>query len=105
MAGNICFGSKVKITHAHVLDFSSHEDGIGASTVCFAIFAYFWLPRSPSTWWLLSDREKTVARARILADSSVTVDENLNIRDAFRPLKDPLYWFVVVASSAYLIDT
>lgn len=73
----------------------------GASTVCFAIFAYFWLPRSPSTWWLLSDREKTVARARILADSSVTVDENLNIRDAFRPLKDPLYWTWALISLSF----
>ncbi|KAK0478390.1 MFS general substrate transporter [Armillaria novae-zelandiae] len=70
----------------------------GASTCAFAIFAYFWLPRSPSTWSFLSERQKAIARARILADSSVTVDEKLDIRDAFRPLKEPLYWLWAIIS-------
>ncbi|KAF8168136.1 MFS general substrate transporter [Crassisporium funariophilum] len=64
----------------------------GGGTVAFAIFALFWLPKSPSTWNKLSDREKAISRARILSDSSVSVDERLNIRDAFRPFKDPMYW-------------
>ncbi|KAF8632598.1 hypothetical protein AX15_001803 [Amanita polypyramis BW_CC] len=64
----------------------------GGSTVTFAIFALLWLPRSPQTWRLLNEREKVIARARILMDSSVAVDEKLNIRDAFRPLLDPIYW-------------
>lgn len=66
---------------------------VGAGTVFFATFAWFWLPRSPSTWNLLSEREKAIARARILMDSSVAIDERLNIRDAFRPFKDPMYWW------------
>ncbi|KAK0208244.1 MFS general substrate transporter [Desarmillaria ectypa] len=70
----------------------------GAGTCTFAIFAYFWLPRSPSAWSFLTKRQKTIARSRILADSSVTVDEQLDIRDAFRPLKDPLYWLWAVIS-------
>lgn len=41
---------------------------------------------------MLNEREKALARARILLDSSVTFDEHLNIRDAFRPFKSPLYW-------------
>ncbi|KAJ3569770.1 hypothetical protein NP233_g4838 [Leucocoprinus birnbaumii] len=64
----------------------------GASTVIFALIAFFWLPRSPATWWYLSPREKEVARARILSDSSVTVDEKLSIRDSFRALESPMYW-------------
>jgi MFS family permease len=64
----------------------------GAGTVAFALFAWFWLPRTPGTWWVLTEREKNLARARILADSSVSVDEKLNITDAFRPFKDPVYW-------------
>lgn len=59
----------------------------------FAIFAFFWLPRSPSTWWYLNAREKDVARMRILTDSSVAVDEKLSIRDSFRPLESPMYWY------------
>ena len=65
----------------------------GAGTICFAIFAWFWLPLSPSTWTRLNERQKTVARSRILADSSVVVDERLNIRDAFQPFADPMYWY------------
>jgi hypothetical protein len=41
---------------------------------------------------LLSKEEKALARHRILSDSSVRVDEKLDIRDALRPFKDPLYW-------------
>ncbi len=70
----------------------------GASTCVFAIFAYFWLPRSPSTWSFLTERQKAIARSRILADSSVTIDEKLDIRDAFRPLKEPLYWLWAIIS-------
>lgn len=70
----------------------------GASTCAFAIFAYFWLPRSPSTWSFLTERQRAIARSRILADSSVTVDEKLDIRDAFRPLKEPLYWLWAIIS-------
>lgn len=33
----------------------------------------------------------------MLSDSSVTVDEGLDIRDAFRPFKDPMYWYVLLS--------
>jgi len=73
----------------------------GGATVCLAIFCWFWLPRSPSTWGLLNAREKAIARARVLEDSSVTVDEKLDIRDAFRPFKDPMYWIWAVISLSF----
>jgi hypothetical protein len=56
------------------------------------------LPRSPSTWFFLNERQKALARHRILTDSSVTVDEKLNIKDAFSPFKDPLYWIWALIS-------
>ncbi|KAJ8487512.1 hypothetical protein ONZ45_g14312 [Pleurotus djamor] len=64
----------------------------GGFSVLFAIFAWFWLPRSPATWKGLSEREKALARERILTDSSVEVDEQLNVGHAFRAFKDPMYW-------------
>ncbi|KAJ7932431.1 major facilitator superfamily domain-containing protein [Mycena leptocephala] len=64
----------------------------GAGTVIFATFAWFWLPRTPATWPLLTPREKEIARSRILADSSVVIDEKVDIADAFRPFKSVLYW-------------
>ncbi|KAJ3489365.1 hypothetical protein NLJ89_g11537 [Agrocybe chaxingu] len=73
----------------------------GGGTVIFAIFAWFWLPISPSVWRLLNDRQKAVARARIRSDSSVTVDEELNIRDAFRPFLDPIYWLWALISLSF----
>lgn len=91
MPGNTYFGSKVKLFKVTICSFRYDGDMLGAFTVCFAIFAFFWLPRSSATWKLLSDREKTIAKARMLTDSSVTVNENLNIRDAFRPFMDPMY--------------
>jgi len=66
-----------------------------------AIFCFFWLPKSPSTWWLLSTYEKDIAKARMLTDSSVTVDERLNIRDAFKPFKDPMYWLWALISVSF----
>lgn len=81
------WGSIDRFHHCHLIHILP-----GAGTVTFAVFAWFWLPRSPSTWALLSEREKALARARILSDSSVVVDERLDIRDAFRPFKDPMYW-------------
>ncbi|KAF9535440.1 MFS general substrate transporter [Crepidotus variabilis] len=64
----------------------------GGGSVVFAIFAWFWLPKSPSTWHKLTSRQKALARARIISDSSVVQDEKLNIREAFRPLLDRMYW-------------
>jgi len=34
-------------------------------------------------------------------DSSVTVDERLDIRDAFRPFKDPMYWLWALISISF----
>ncbi|KAJ7900312.1 major facilitator superfamily domain-containing protein [Mycena olivaceomarginata] len=68
----------------------------GAGTVFFAILAWFWLPRAPATWSFLTPRQKEIARSRILADSSVEIDEKVNIADAFAPFKSGLYWIWIL---------
>ncbi|KAF8905549.1 MFS general substrate transporter [Gymnopilus junonius] len=73
----------------------------GGGSVCFAVFAWFWLPKSPSTWKKLTERQKAIANARMLTDSSVVVNEKLNIRDAFRPFADPMYWMWAVISLSF----
>ncbi|KAJ7125610.1 MFS general substrate transporter [Mycena crocata] len=70
----------------------------GAGTIVFAVFAWFWLPRTPSTWDFLTPRQKEIARSRILADSSVVIDEAIDIKDAFRPFKSVLYWIWILIS-------
>lgn len=63
----------------------------GACTITFSVIAFFILPRSPLSAKFLSAEEKDVARRRIEADSSVSVEEELDVRDAFRPFTDWRY--------------
>ncbi|KNZ79001.1 hypothetical protein J132_07153 [Termitomyces sp. J132] len=99
-SGLIAFG----VFHIEVIKYKSWQFLFwieGGATICLAVICFFWLPRSPSTWWILSDREKTIARARVLSDSSVKVDERLNIQDAFRPFLDPMYWLWAMISVSF----
>lgn len=91
--GNSCSGSKVHPMRAARSCLLNISPSPGGGSVCFAIFAWIWLPKSPSTWKRLTERQKAIANARILADSSVVVNEKLNIRDSFRPFADPMYWY------------
>ncbi|KAJ7071060.1 MFS general substrate transporter [Mycena amicta] len=61
----------------------------GGRDRCFATFAWFWLPRTPATWGFLTDRQKAIARTRILSDSSTVVEEGVEIAGAFGPFKRP----------------
>nr|GAT44163.1 MFS general substrate transporter [Mycena chlorophos] len=70
----------------------------GGATICFATFAWFWLPRTPATWRFLTERQKAIARTRILADSSTVVDEKIQVASAFTPFKSPLYWTWILIS-------
>lgn len=73
----------------------------GAFTVAFAILAGLMLPWSPSTASFLTDREKEVARLRILKDGSTTVDAKFNRKVFFKPLKD--WKFYIFASIGTLV--
>ncbi|KAF5374944.1 hypothetical protein D9758_000314 [Tetrapyrgos nigripes] len=98
-SGLIAFGTfHIEHSKYHSWQFLFWIEGERGATVTFAIVAFFWLPRNSDTWWMLTEEEKAVARARILEDSSVTIDEKFNIRDAFRPFKDPLYWLWALIS-------
>ncbi|TYJ55971.1 hypothetical protein B9479_003356 [Cryptococcus floricola] len=57
----------------------------GAGTVTFAIFAFFWLPRSPATCWFFTPEEKEMSRVRMLRDGTDKIGEEINFRDAFMP--------------------
>ncbi|KAJ7244767.1 major facilitator superfamily domain-containing protein [Mycena haematopus] len=70
----------------------------GTGTIVFATFAWFWLPRRPATWSFLTPRQKEIARSRILADSSVVIDEKISLSDAFAPFKSVLYWVWILIS-------
>lgn len=70
----------------------------GAFTVGFAILTGLMLPWSPSTASFLTDREKEVARLRILKDGSTAIDTKFNRKAFFKPLKD--WKFHVFASIA-----
>ncbi|EPQ60669.1 MFS general substrate transporter [Gloeophyllum trabeum ATCC 11539] len=72
----------------------------GAGTILFSVFAFFWLPRSPATTRFFTARERLIAKARILSDSSTAIDERLSFRDAFRPFTDWRYgvWALISLS-------
>ncbi|KGB74429.2 high-affinity nicotinic acid transporter [Cryptococcus deuterogattii R265] len=57
----------------------------GAGTVTFAIFAFFWLPRSPATCWFFNEEEKKTSRMRMLRDGTNEIGEKVDFRDAFMP--------------------
>jgi hypothetical protein len=46
------------------------------------------LPWHPSTARFLNEREKEVARLRILRDSSDETDTKFNLKSFFKPLRD-----------------
>ncbi|KAJ4486092.1 major facilitator superfamily domain-containing protein [Lentinula aciculospora] len=90
-SGLIAFGVfQIKNPRHHTWQYLFWIEGSG--TVTFALFAFFWLPRSSETWWILTEEEKAVARCRILEDSSSEINEKFSFREAFRPFKNPLYW-------------
>ncbi|KAB8277271.1 major facilitator superfamily domain-containing protein [Aspergillus minisclerotigenes] len=67
----------------------------GLATVLFALFVFWYLPRSASEARFLSETEKALAFTRMQLDSSAVVNEKLNLRDAFRIFKHPTSWAIV----------
>lgn len=70
----------------------------GAFTVAFATLTAFMLPWSTDTANFLSEREKAIARARILKDGSTATNTKFNSKTFFKPLRD--WKFYVFASIA-----
>ncbi|WWC93891.1 hypothetical protein V866_000728 [Kwoniella sp. B9012] len=71
----------------------------GAFTVAFAILAGIMLPWSIDGASFLGEREKEVAKLRILKDSSGTTESKFDRKTFFAPLKDwRLYVFATIAT-------
>ena len=69
----------------------------GAFTVAFAALTALMLPWSPSKARFLNDREKEVARLRILKDGSTQTDTKYSSKVFFKPLTDwKFYVFAMI---------
>jgi MFS family permease len=64
----------------------------GSSTVLFAIFCWFYLPLNAASAKFLSEDEKKLAFHRIQTDSSSTVNEKLDLKDALKIFLQPASW-------------
>jgi MFS family permease len=67
----------------------------GSCTVCFSIFAFWYLPHSSSDASFLSAEEKKLAFYRMQMDSSSVVNEKMNIRESFKIFKHPTSWIIL----------
>ncbi|KKK23306.1 putative MFS transporter [Aspergillus rambellii] len=65
----------------------------GSATVCVAIFAFWYLPRSAAEAKFLSTDEKALAFHRVQVDSSAVVNEKFNLRDALKIFCHPSTYF------------
>ncbi|KAI0854718.1 major facilitator superfamily transporter [Xylaria cubensis] len=69
----------------------------GTLTVLFAIFAFFYLPKSAAEASFLNEEEKALAYHRIQVDSSSVVNEEFNFREALQVFKRPsTYGFLLI---------
>ncbi|KAL2055578.1 hypothetical protein ABVK25_004386 [Lepraria finkii] len=67
----------------------------GCCTVCFSVFAFWYLPQSASHASFLSQEQKDVAYHRMKTDSSSTVNEKFNFRDSITIFKHPTSWLIM----------
>ncbi|OTB00702.1 hypothetical protein M426DRAFT_65404 [Hypoxylon sp. CI-4A] len=69
----------------------------GSVTICFAIFAFFYLPQSAAEARFLNEEEKALAYRRIQVDSSSTVNEKFVLTDSLKVFKRPTtYVFLII---------
>ncbi|KAI1737777.1 major facilitator superfamily transporter [Xylaria scruposa] len=69
----------------------------GTLTVLFAIFAYFYLPKSAAEAKFLNEEEKALAYHRIQVDSSSIVNEEFKFKEALQVFKRPsTYGFLLI---------
>ena len=69
----------------------------GILTLLLAIFAWFYLPASPTSARFLNQEEKSLANHRIQVDSSAVVNEAFNLRDSLKIFRQPTtYAFLVI---------
>ncbi|KAI7435630.1 putative MFS transporter [Hortaea werneckii] len=67
----------------------------GSLTMCMAVVAYIFLPRSAATAWFLNDEEKKLAFYRIQIDSSAVVEEKFKLGQAVKIMKHGTSWVIL----------
>lgn len=67
----------------------------GTCSVLFAIFAFWYLPRSAADASFLTPEQKALAYHRIAVDSSGIVEEPFVLRDALRIFREPTTWLIL----------
>ncbi|KAI1819101.1 major facilitator superfamily domain-containing protein [Xylaria intraflava] len=69
----------------------------GVLTILFAIFAFFYLPKSAAEATFLNEEEKALAYHRIQVDSSSIVNEEFNLKESLQVFKRPAtYGFLLI---------
>lgn len=89
-AGRFCFSSKV--SHSLIAQCQPLTLAPGAFTFAFAILTGIMLPWSTEKASFLTDREKEVARMRILKDGSTAVNTEFDMNKFFSPLRDRKFY-------------
>ena len=67
----------------------------GCCTICFSIFAFWYLPQSASVASFLTPEQKDIAYCRMQTDSSSIVNEKFNFRDSLGIFKHPTSWLIL----------
>lgn len=73
----------------------------GALTVVVGVVAFWWLPSTPAGCRWLTENEKDVARARMLRDGSIEVDEKFNFKMAMSAFRGWRMWTYAVICFTY----
>ncbi|KAJ1327919.1 MFS transporter ACS family allantoate permease [Microdochium nivale] len=84
---------------SHLVDFEWRWLFIieGCLTVVFAVFAYWYLPKSAAEASFLDETEKALAFHRIQVDSSSVVNEEFSLRDSLKIFRRPTtYGFLAI---------
>lgn len=69
----------------------------GGCTVCFSLFAFWYLPRSAAEAAFLNPDEKALAYHRIRVDSSSVVNEEFSLKESLKIFRRPTtYGFLLV---------
>ena len=67
----------------------------GCCTLCFSVFAFWYLPQSASQASFLSAEQKSIAFYRMKTDSSAVVNEKFNFKDSAQIFKHPTSWLIL----------
>ncbi|KAF2877081.1 major facilitator superfamily domain-containing protein [Massariosphaeria phaeospora] len=69
----------------------------GAATICLAVVTPFWLAKSPTRAWFLSEEERQYAERRMVIDSAANLDARVKLskRDIVEAIKDWKLWAVL----------